>query len=111
MERKEALTVKLSFFAINDVNDIYRYGVETFGLKQADEYESQIWQLIEKLSFNYDIFPECRYIPTKSKMYRWIILEAHVIVYRISANEIQVLRILSSRRSISQMRASRSIRL
>jgi plasmid stabilization system protein ParE len=110
MERKEALTVRLSLQAINDMDDIYHYGVETFGLKQAEEYESQLWQLIEKLSYNYDIFPECRYILTKSKMYRWIILEAHVIVYRITTVDVQVLRIMGSRRSISRMRTVRSIR-
>lgn len=44
--------------------------MDTFGIQQADNYENEIWQLIERLSFNYHLFPECRYLPTKTKMYR-----------------------------------------
>lgn len=85
--------------------------MDTFGIQQADNYENEIWQLIERLSFNYHLFPECRYLPTKTKMYRWIILDAHLIIYRITENEVQVLRILHSKRSINKIKSSKNIHL
>lgn len=111
MEETKELQVRLSKEFNFDLDDIYQYGVVTFGIRQAEIYENEIWQLIERLSFSYLLFPECRHLATKSKMYRWIILEAHLIIYRITENEVQVLRILNSKRSVSKIKASRSVRL
>ncbi len=111
MEETKELQVKLSKEFSFDLDDIYQYGVETFGINQAEKYENEIWQLVERLSHNYLLFPECHHLPTKSKMYRWIILDAHLIIYRITSTEIQVLRILHAKQSITKIRASRSVRL
>lgn len=111
MEGTKDLQVRLSKEFNLDVDNIYQYGIETFGIKQAEIYENEIWQLVENLSHNYLIFPECRHLPTTSKMYRWIILDAHLIIYRITGNEIQVLRIVHERRSISKIKATRRVRI
>lgn len=111
MEETKELQVKLSKQFNFDLDDIYQYGIETFGLKQAKKYEDEIWHLIDGLSHNYVLFPECRYLPTKSKMYRWIILESHLIIYRITDTQIQVLRMLHSKRSISKIKASRKVQM
>jgi toxin ParE1/3/4 len=111
MEGAKELQVKLSQESNLDLDEIYQYGIETFGLNQAQRYENEIWQLVEGLSHNYLLFPECRHLPTKSKIYRWIILDAHLIIYRITENEIQVLRILHSKQSISKIKAIRKVQM
>ena len=111
MEERKKLQVRLSEEINNDLDDVYKYGVETFGLTQAKIYEDKIWQLVNTLSVNYFLFPECRHLPTKSKMYGWIILDAHLIIYRIIENQVQVLRLLHSKRSITKIRASRGLQL
>jgi plasmid stabilization system protein ParE len=111
MEGTKELQVKLSKEFNLDLDDIYQYGVETFGLKQTQIYEDEIWRLVEGLSHNYLVFPECRYLPTKSKIYRWIILDSHLIIYRITNIQIEALRILHSKRSISKIKNSRKIRM
>lgn len=110
MEETKELQVKISKEFNLDLDDVFQYGVETFGLNQAKKYENEIWRLVKSLSNSYRLFPECRHLPTKSKMYRWIILDSHLIIYRILKKEVQVLRILHSQRSITKIRASRSIR-
>jgi toxin ParE1/3/4 len=105
MEETKELRVRLSKEFNLDLDNIYQYSVDTFGVNQAEIYEKEIWQLVESLSHNYLIFPECRYLITKSKMYRWIILDSHMIIYRITEKEIQVLRILHSKRSITKVHA------
>lgn len=111
MEETKELQVKVSENFTFDLDTIFQYGVETFGIKQAETYENEIWHLVESLSHNYLLFPECQHLATKSRMYRWIILEAHLIVYRITEKEIQVLRILHTKRSITKIKASRGVRL
>ena len=93
-----------------DVIDVYKYGTETFGKLQAEKYLSDIYRLVSCLDVFYDLYPECRHLPTKSKMYRWVILESHLIIYRINEFEIQILRILHSHRSITKIKNSRSIK-
>jgi len=111
MEETRKLPVKVSEFFIADLDNIFKYGIETFGIRQAEIYENEIWKLVEGLSGNWPLFSECRHIPTKSKIYRWIILESHFIIYRITKTEIQVLRILNSNRSVTKIRSSRSVRI
>ena len=111
MEEEKKLPVKVSAAFNFDFDNIYQYGIETFGIRQAERYENEIWKLVEGLSHNWSFFSECRHLPTKSKMYRWIILESHLIIYRITVTEIQVLRIVHSHRSITKIKASRRVKL
>lgn len=109
MEEAKELQVRLSEEFNLDLDDIYQYGIETFGTRQAEKYEYEIWRLINSLSHNYLLFPECRHLPTKTKIYRWIILETHLIIYRICETEVQVLRIIHSKRDITKIKASKNV--
>jgi hypothetical protein len=68
-------------------------------------------QRVEKLDSNYTVYPECRHIPTKSRMYRNIILDAHLIIYRITDRRIEVLDVIHAASSITKIRRIRQIRL
>ena len=109
MEEEKKLPVIVAEIFNHDLDEIYKYGIDTFGIRQTELYENEIWKLVESLSGTWPLFSECRHIPTKSKMYRWIILESHLIIYRATAKEIQVLRIVHSQRSITKIKASRRI--
>ncbi len=111
MEKEKKLPVRVSREFNIDLDNIYTYGIDTFGLKQAELYENEIWKLVEGLSLNWQFFSECRHLTTKSKMYRWIILDSHLIIYRITDTEIQVLRIVHSHRSVTKIKDSKSIKL
>ena len=111
MEEEKKLPVRVSGEFVLDLDNVYLYGLDTFGIRQAELYENEIWKLVEGLSHNWPFFSECRHLPTKSKMYRWIILESHLIIYRIKVTEIQVLRIVHAHRSIAKIKASRRIKL
>ena len=111
MEKEKKLPVRVSMEFNFDLDNVYTYGIETFGVRQAELYENEIWKLVSGLSLNWPFFSECRHLTTKSKMYRWIILESHFIIYRITNTEIQVLRIVHSHRSITKIKESRIIKL
>jgi len=78
---------------------------------QAEKYVYTISQLVENLDTQYTYHPECRYLPTKSRIYRNIILDAHLIIYRITERQIEVLDIIHSASSIRKIRNVRSIRI
>ena len=90
---------------------IYEYTLDIFGYFQAERYKQKIRKSLDTLSTFYTAYPECRHIPTKSRMYRNIILPAHLIIYRITARRIEVLDIIHSASSIRKIRGVRKIRL
>ena len=89
----------------------YKYGVLMFGYSQSERYNWQIEKAIETLSVRYNTYPECRHLPTKSHMYRNIIFDAHLIIYRITHDRIEVLDMLHSASSIRKIRDVRKIHL
>jgi plasmid stabilization system protein ParE len=91
--------------------EVYSYGINKFGYFQAEIYNRKIETAIETLPSYYMIYPECRHLQTKSRIYRNIILDAHLIIYRIAAMRIEVLDIIHSSSSISKIRSVRSIRI
>ena len=90
---------------------MYNYGLHTFGYLQAERYNQKIEQAIETLSGRYLTYPECRHIPTKSQMYRNIVLDKHLIIFRITEQRIEVLDIVHSASSIDKIRETRKIRI
>ena len=90
---------------------VYNYGIGTFGYFQAERYNRKIENAIETLSDYYYTYPECRHLATKSRKYRNIILDAHLIIYRITNERVEVLDIIHSASSIRKIRDVRKIRL
>ena len=91
--------------------EILEYSIETFGYTQTCKYFNKLSQYVEKLDEHYLIHPECRHLPTKNRMYRNIVLDAHLIIYRVTERRIEVLDIVHAASSIGKIRDVRKIRL
>ncbi|NEW80849.1 MAG: type II toxin-antitoxin system RelE/ParE family toxin [Mariniphaga sp.] len=65
-----------------DIKDVFGYGEETFGFNAAKTFISEIYMHIWNLDYQYLMFPEVRFITTKDKKYRNIILGSYLIIYR-----------------------------
>jgi len=102
--------VKVSDRFYESAEDIYDFGSETFGSLQAERYQQIIRKSLDLLPNFYMAYPECRHLATKSRMYRNIILDAHLIIYRITTKRIEVLDIIHSASSIQKVRSVRKIR-
>jgi len=90
------LTVIVSEQFHEDLKNIFQYGIETFGNKSALQFHENIERLVNNLETAYYMYPECRFLITKSKIYRNIILESYLIIYRITSSRIEVLRVFHS---------------
>ena len=89
---------------------IYDYTLNTFGYFQAERYLQLIEQSLSLLHNFYMAYPECRHLPTKSRMYRNIVLDAHLIIYRVAEKRIEVLDIVHAASSIRKIRDVRKVR-
>lgn len=94
-----------------DLLDIYEYGEVTFGEKLASYFINEIYSSIERLETEYLLHPECRHLETKTKMYRNIIFGSYLIIYRIRANRIEVLRAFHGSRSPKIIKQVRKVKI
>jgi plasmid stabilization system protein ParE len=108
IERKE---VKVSALFNADLINVFEYGEETFGYNAAKVFIGEIFNFVWNLDSMYLAHPECRFIPTKSKMYRNIILGTYLIIYRITPKRIEVLRVINSKITVKNIRAARSVKV
>ena len=110
MDREPKIVIASSFYE-DHLIEIFEYGLEMFGYVQAYKYFNIIVHYVERLSSDYTYHPECRHLATKSRMYRNVILDAHLILYRITSERIEVLDIVHSASSIRKIQSTRKIHL
>ena len=103
--------VKVSDKFYESIEQIYGFGFDTFGYLQAELYGQKVRQSLEMLPDFYVLYPECRHLETKNRKYRNIILNAHLIIYRITDERIEVLDIIHAASSIRKIREVRKIQL
>jgi toxin ParE1/3/4 len=77
----------------------------------AKAFVAEVYMSIWGLDYQYNMHPECRFLPTKSEMYRNIIQGNYLIIYRISPNRVEVLRVFNSRVSITKIRTARRAKI
>lgn len=109
IEKKKVIGSKL--FEEVDVPSIYEYGEVTFGTKLADIFYFEIIESVRLLETQYLLHPECRHLETKTKIYRNIILGSYLIIYRIRANKIEVLRAFHGSRSPKIIKTVRKVKV
>ena len=85
--------------AINDLNGIWDYTVETWSEKQADKYYEGISQQVSEISKNPDLGK--RYVEVDGNLLGFR-TEKHVIFYQISGNTIEVIRILHAQMDLKK---------
>jgi toxin ParE1/3/4 len=94
-----------------ELENIFKYGTEIFGLIAAQSFLEDLFFKTENLKYNCELYPECRYLETKSRMYRNIILGSYLIIYRITKNRIEVLHVIHSAMSIRKIKLSRGTKV
>ncbi|MDR1783270.1 MAG: type II toxin-antitoxin system RelE/ParE family toxin [Dysgonamonadaceae bacterium] len=87
------------------------YGVIAFGIIQAERYKRKIQKSLDMLPIFYYANPECRHLRTKSRMYRNIIIDSHLIIYRITTECVEVLDIIHLASSVRKIQQARRIRI
>lgn len=109
MERKERKIV-LSAFVYNDLAEIHKFGLDTFGENLASHLLKDIYQQINELNLYYLIHPECRHLPTKTHIYRNIIFGNYLIIFRVKSEKIEVLRAIRGNLNPAKIKSIKKIK-
>ncbi|MEP5732214.1 MAG: type II toxin-antitoxin system RelE/ParE family toxin [Sulfitobacter sp.] len=93
------MTFRLSARAQTDLIDIYLYGVERFGLRQAEGYQDKIEQVIALIAANPELARLREEITPPVRIHP---VEAHIIVYLVDDNrDVRILRVRHGRENWS----------
>ena len=111
MAEIETKEVVLTTLVQADIKAVFEYGAETFGFIAAKAFVAEVYMSIWGLDYQYNMHSECRFLPTKSKMYRNIIQGNYLIIYRITPKRVEILRVLNSRVSIRKIRKARGAKV
>ena len=106
-----AKEIVLTSLAQTDIKAVFEYGAETFGFIAAKAFVAEVYMSIWGLDYQFNMYSECRFLPTKSKMYRNIIQGNYLIIYRITPRRVEVLRVFNSRVSIRKIRGVRGAKV
>jgi toxin ParE1/3/4 len=78
----------------NDLKDIYQYGLRQWGQAQSESYlstiKNQFWLLTEQPLIGIErpeLLPDTRSLP----------IESHTLFYRVTANRVEIIRVLHGR--------------
>ena len=86
--------LKISPQAIIDLEDIFEYSYQKWGVSQADKYQNFLFDGMNSILEN----PEIGAIyPFKSGGYRKLNINKHLIFYIVSSSSILIIRILHER--------------
>jgi toxin ParE1/3/4 len=80
-----------------DIRDLLQYTLETWGRAQRDKYKAHILGAMQRLREYPEIGEERDDL---GKPYRRLVVEQHVIYYRIEPKVVRVIRVLHSRRDV-----------
>ena len=107
----EIREVVISDLAIESLENIYSYGLETFSFSSATVFIEELYSRINSLSSDYHLHPICRFIPSKTGMYPNLAHGKYLVIYRVRPERVEVLNIIHSSRSPSKIRAARKIKI
>jgi plasmid stabilization system protein ParE len=107
----EIRPVVVSDLAIESLENIYTYGLETFSYASATLFIEELYLRINRLSSEYLLHPICRFIPTKTGIYRNLQHGKYLVIYRITPKRIEVLNIIHSSRSPSRIKATQKVKI
>jgi plasmid stabilization system protein ParE len=91
MEKAKPQKVFVKEFVHRQLDDAYLYYAENYSIEYADKFWDGFFDKIGKILPHYLQFSECRFLQTKNKIYRNIVWENYLIIYKIHKHHIDVI--------------------
>ncbi len=104
------MEIVITEHALQTVNAEFNYLKEFASDRAAHQFKDDFVRQVDSiLPFSLG-HPECRFLPTKNKIYRNIIWGNFLIIYKILKNEILVLGAFHSKQNPSKLKSYRRIK-
>jgi plasmid stabilization system protein ParE len=104
MERQSEKILVVREHAKNDLEQEYLYYAREYSIAAAEKLRLGFNQEILKILPNPYIYPECRFLPTKTQIYRNIAWGNYLIIYRIKKNVAHVLSLFHTKQKPSRIK-------
>ncbi len=82
---------KLTFEAEQDITRIFEYGLNRFGLKQAEKYYDMLFACFNKIASHPLMFPKAGHLKND---YRYCVCGVDAIYYKINGEVIEIITII-----------------
>jgi plasmid stabilization system protein ParE len=109
MEKQIQIIVKEA--ALNDLEKECLYIAENYSIDYSEKFRLAFFAQIKTILPNPLKYPECRFLPTKSKIYRNIIWRNYLIVFKVKQFSIEVLVLFHTKQRPSKLKAIKSRKL
>jgi toxin ParE1/3/4 len=93
------MRLEISARAIEDIEAIFTYGVEQFGLATARTYYKQLFDLFDLIKLTPEMARQRPDLKFKSRAIKF---RSHIVFYRTDARRVRILRILHGRQDWSK---------
>ena len=106
----EVKNVAITPHALVTVNREFDYLKENASLVFAYKFRVKFLEIVNELGNGYLLFPECRLLPTKHKIYRNAIWRDYLFVYKILKGKILVLGVFHAKQNPVKLKPFRRIK-
>ena len=96
--------------ALDDVEKEYDYYFKNYSERAADKFKVDFFeQLKSNLPFVW-VYPECRYLPTKNHIYRNIIWNNYLIIYKVLKTEVWVVGLFHTAQNPKKLKGYKKVK-
>jgi plasmid stabilization system protein ParE len=107
MEGQIEKVLILSEGVISDLEDEYHFYADNYSLEAAERLRIGFTHEVLKILPNPYIYPECRFLPTKTQIYRNIVWNNYLIIYKIKKESVEVLSLFHTKQKPSKLRLAK----
>ncbi len=93
-----------------DVLNQYLFFAEEYSVQYAETFLSGFIEQVENILPFVWAFPECRFLPTKNHIYRNIVWENHLIIYKIVKFEIWVVGVFYAKQNPKKLKQYKRVK-
>ncbi len=104
------MEIVITEYALQTVNTEFHYFKEFASERVAHRFKEDFVTQVDSILPLLLSHPECRFLPTKNKIYRNIIWGSFLIVYKILKNEILVLGVFHTKQNPVKLKSYRRIK-
>ena len=96
--------------ALINLQEEVEYFQQNYSIDYSIKFRFEFKKIARSLSENYLAYPECRFLQTKKEIYRNIIWNKYLIIYKIMKDEVWILGLFHTSQNPVKLKAFRKIR-
>lgn len=106
---EKEIEIQIKEYALEQLHEEYNYYRKEYSLAYAEEFRINFFDRIISITPFYKSFPECRFLRTRNKIYRNVVWNNYLIVFRIKTDCIEVLSLFHTKKNPKALKRLRRV--